>query len=122
MLDDLEQLAFDQVEVQMTIYALAKTYHTRGRPERYGNERRLWAAVINQAVEDLFLYPKAKRPSANQLLNCQRIRASARHFLFGDSPDIVRYRKFVFLCAGLNIEIAPEGLRREAEEFERTHQ
>ena len=100
----------------MSVYHFAKQRLTLDRPQRSLPEHKLWAAVVEQAIDDLFYCPKTKDPKG--ILNSMRIRASARHFLFDESPDVSEYRRFVFDSAGLNFDVGPEGLRLLAEEFE----
>lgn len=102
----------------MTVYRFAAHHNIMPRPSRPSPEQQLWATVVLQATEDLFLYPKTKKPTPIDLLNCRRIRASAYNFLFSNTPVIAEYRKFVFLSAGLDIEIGPKKLRQKADEFE----
>lgn len=125
MIDDLEEFDFESFGIlEMRTLSVVRKYNNFPRPEISTPEQNLWAMVVLQAEEDLFLYPKPKRgkkPSRQDLVNCRRIRASAYNFLFSNTPMIADWRKFVFLSAGLNIEIAPTWLRHQADEFEALH-
>jgi len=83
----------------------------------FAPEKRLWLAVVLRAVENLFLDNKGKDSDHGK--NNKSIRQNAYWFLFGNSPELQRHRKYVFENAGVNPKYHKwRKIRRRADEFE----
>ena len=83
--------------------------------------RRVWCAVIHQAVEDLFFLPKLtntkSRYVVEKMRSAKNIRKSAYNFLFLNAPSFMEHRRLVFENAGIAL-IEMGALRKRANEFE----
>ncbi len=86
-------------------------------------EQALWAAVIHQAVTDLFWLPKLTDKTApeavQRLQGACSIRCSAYSFLFSNLPMFNRHRRWVFESAGIG-DLDLRKLRKQADEFQRS--